>query len=1157
MSDPIIKQIQELKPAESLRIQGLPPAAQAFFMARHLDEIQRPLCLITKDIKSALSWAQNFRVFRPKITVSLFPDIDVLPYYNLSPNPDIILQRLKTLAQNKTGILIAPFKSIIRKTMPRGLFSQQSLHLSASDLVDRDELVKQLTTQAYQRVGLVEDPGTFAVRGGILDIFPVGHEHPCRLEFFGDEIEKIRTFDENTQKSISQILSISISPAREHLISQLPANWKSQLKKRCDDLEIPKGERDAITEKLEQNIHFNGIESYTALFYPQSEIFLDYISGDSLILFEEKEDLAIIHDKYLFDLSEHQAKSTSLERIFNPTEIFASPAELKEYLDYFPQINFSELASSEGKCVHYDVQTNEHLSQKLISSRHHESSLTPLASELNDRRDLETHIFITAGTASQKERIVDLLSRYELPLHHPSGERATHEAINRAVKGESPSPQIQIIEGSLENGFDWPDQKQLWITDAEIFGNKTRRRRKSPPPGDSFSSFAELIPGDFIVHENHGIGIYKELVHMEVLGREQDFLLLEYLGGDKLYVPVDQLNKIYRYRSQEGHHPILDKMGGTSWKKIRDKVKKATRKLAKQLLEIQAKRQAAKGYSFTHHQEMYEEFEATFPYEETDDQLRAIEEVITDMSSTRPMDRLICGDVGYGKTEIALRAAYNAVLNQKQVCVLVPTTVLAFQHFETFKRRFDQTATNIKLLSRFQKPAEQKIIIEELKKGKIDIVVGTHRLLSKDIKFNDLGLLVIDEEHRFGVDQKEKIKKLKNMVDVLTLSATPIPRTLNFALTGIRDLSLINTPPADRLAIRTYVTHFDEGAIREAVLHEIKRGGQVYFVHNRVQTINGIRDKLQKILPEVTMAVAHGQMPEEDLEKVMVDFMNQKFQILICSTIIESGLDIPTANTMIINRADHLGLAQLYQLRGRVGRSHHRAYCYLLIPSETLITDVAKKRLKVIQRFTELGSGFKIASHDLELRGAGNILGAEQSGHIGNVGYDLYIQLLEEAVLALKGNLPEELVDPEIKLAVSATIPKSFIPENQLRLVLYKQLASVKDLARLQEVRSEWIDRFGSLPQETENLIQIMGIKSMARKLGILSIISQGKNTVFHISHHTPLPTDYLLSLVQLSKKDYKLLPDGKLILMGDHGQEEKLLKNITDRLSEFLKEIQ
>lgn len=1132
-----LQALADLKSGASLRLAGWIGASQALILSRLILEQKKTLVLVAPNLKQALLWQQDLRFFlKDKAPVYLFPSLDVLPYFHLSPNPDVIMDRLGLLWKlnylKTPSIVIVPLAALIRKLIPRDVFKKNSFSLARGDSINHEELAQKLTHLSFQRTPLVEDQGGFAIRGGLIDVYSSVHDLPARIDLFGDSIESIRLYDPKTQKTIQTVDQYHIIPAREILFLELEKKFSGKLKKLCDENEIPKSERDIVNESLDQKIYFNGIESYLPFFYKSPSTLFDYFPNESLICFADQEALEIELDQFLQELEQKKGASTSLERLFSPSEIFLTKKELAECLTYFPQINFSELQKPDQKIWQVQMESNLALQNKIRPQIYKEEALRPLASELNDQRMAGNSIFIVASNLAQKERLVDLLKRYNLPV------------------GEGDSF-IKVIEGPISQGFYWPEEKQWWIADEEIFGKKVHRKT-SKPVGEAFLSFSDLSEGDYVVHQDHGIALYKGLKNLTISHIKNDFLLLEYQGHDKLYVPVDQLNRISRYSSQEGIIPHLDKMGGTSWKKVRENVKKAARKLARQLLEIQAARNSMIGFTYSPRNELFEEFEAGFPFDETQDQLKAIDDVLGDMENPKPMDRLVCGDVGYGKTEVAMRAAFKAVLDHKQVAVLVPTTVLAFQHFASFKKRFENHAVQIACLSRLQTTKEQKEILDKITKGEIDLLIATHRLLSSDIQFRDLGLLIIDEEHRFGVAQKEKIKKLKNLVDVLALSATPIPRTLNFALSGIRDLSLINTPPADRLAIRTYTAQFDEGLIREAILREIGRGGQIYFVHNRVQSIGAMKERLQKIVPKIAIEIAHGQMPEKDLEQTMLDFMQQKFQVLLCSTIIESGLDIPNANTMIINRADHMGLAQLYQLRGRVGRSHHRAYCYLMIPHDSLITDVAKKRLAVIQKFTELGSGFKIASHDLEIRGAGNILGDEQSGHIEAIGYDLYIKLLEEAVLALQGKIMEEEIECEIKLPIAASIPEDLVPDTQLRLVLYKQVSSLKQEEECPLLREEWMDRFGKLPWQTENLIELIRLKIKARQLKITSITCQKDSYTYQIHPQSQIPLDYFLNKVKKQPKKYRVLPDGKFVIYDMAKSDKELIDIVQNHLEDM-----
>ncbi|MBX7149329.1 transcription-repair coupling factor [bacterium] len=1147
-----LERILSLKPGDTSSITGAFGSSPHHQIAQWASLTKRPILIVTSHFKDALVAKDNIEFFlTQKIPVSLFPSLDVFPYYSLSPHPDTVMERIKILWELSTAstpqIVIAPLPALLRKTMPLEKLKKKTIHLEKGHDYLFDELAEQLVDLAYQRTPLVTDRGNFSVRGGLIDIFSPAHPLPLRIEFFGDTIESIRLFDPVSQKTSSHLNEAIILPARETLLSELKEGWALTLKERADALDIPKPMRDVVAESLNNKIYFNGIESFLPLFYSKTESFFDYLHPDTLVIsLDPENETVLIHEeeKKLFKSRE---ESASLEKIIEPREIFLDEPAWKEALHYYSHVRFG--ITGRNDTIDLKTEDNTTLKNILGGMMIKEDSLKPLANELADKKESGLGIYIVASSLSQRERLHDLLGRYNLPLTVAQNTDEIKRVIQEAQK--EPYPSIVLMEGSLTEGFLWPEKQQWWITDQEIFGKKTR---KAPPKakGDAFNSFYDLTEGDFVVHELHGVGIYRGLTHLSINNVGNDFLILEYQGGDKLYVPVDQIGRISRFAAQEGSIPTLDKMGGTSWKKIREKVKSATRRLAKELLEIQARRQSEVGYAFTPKNDLYEEFEATFPFDETPDQERAIIDVLGDMETPKPMDRLVCGDVGYGKTEVAIRAAFKCILDHKQVAVLVPTTVLAFQHYETLKKRLEKYPVKLGLLSRFQTDAEQKKIIENLKKGEVDIVVATHRLLSKDIEFRDLGLLVIDEEHRFGVAHKEKMKKLKNLVDVLTLTATPIPRTLNFALVGIRDLSIINTPPADRLSVNTYLTNFDDGTIKEAIEREIKRGGQVYFVHNRVQTILGMKERLEKLIPGISIGVGHGQMEENQLEDVMLGFMSGKFQVLLCTTIVESGLDIPNANTIIINRADHMGLAQLYQLRGRVGRSHQRAYCYLIIPHDTLITEAAKKRLRVIQKFTDLGSGFKIATHDLEIRGAGNILGSEQSGHIASVGYDMYVKLLEEAVMYLQGQTFEESIEPEIKLPVSALIPESLVPDTQMRLLLYKQLSSAKNDEECLSIRDEWMDRLGKLPQETENLIELIRIKLICKKIRILSITLQPNRLVFSIDATCRVPTDYFLNKMKSNMSLYKIMPDGKFIVFDKQLSEANMMEKIKKHLEEM-----
>jgi transcription-repair coupling factor (superfamily II helicase) len=710
------------------------------------------------------------------------------------------------------------------------------------------------------------------------------------------------------------------------------------------------------------------------------------------------------------------------------------------------------------------------------------------------------------------------------------------------------------VLADLSAGFRLPDEKLAVITEEEIFGQRTRRRGATEARAKALlSSLAALREGDYVVHADHGVARYRGLQHLRMGTVEGDFLHLEYAGEDRLYVPIDRIDKVQKYVGGEGHTPRLDRMGGGAWEKAKVKARAAIEELARELLKIYARRQMNEGFVYSPPDHLFRAFEATFPYEETADQLAAINDVLRDMAGERPMDRLICGDVGYGKTEVAIRAAYKAVLDGKQVAVLVPTTILARQHGETFRQRFAGAPVTVDMVSRFRTPAEQKQILGRAAEGKVDILIGTHRLLQQDVKFKDLGLIIIDEEQRFGVSHKEKLKKLRAEVDVLTLTATPIPRTLHMSMMGMRDLSVIDTPPIDRLAIRTYVTRFDDELIREAILRELRRGGQVFFVHNRVQSIAAMGEFLQKLVPEARIAVGHGQMPEKELEEVMVGFIEGRSNVLVASTIIENGLDIPRANTIIINRADCFGLAQLYQLRGRVGRSDRRAYAYLLIPGEGLLTREARERLRVLQELTELGAGFRVASHDLELRGAGDLLGANQSGQIAAIGFEMYTELLEETIQELKGMARQEKVDPELRLGLSAFLPEKYVPDPNQRLVFYKKMVAAEEEEELYLLTDELRDRYGELPPPAALLLQTMKLRVLCKRLKIEQAEYDGRQLTLAFHSGTPVPPEKILQLLEDPADRYRFSPDFRLSIRLGRLQGEEILSAAKKELQLFL----
>lgn len=1133
---------------------------------------KRPLVIVVEDQKRADVLEDELNFFSHFSRVQILSGYDVLPYYGLSPNRKALLEYQKTLHElltKKIDYLIVTKWALLKRVMPRECFESLTLQLVQDDLVERDGLIRDLLMMGYERVSVVEEPGEFAVRGDLIDVFSPHRTDPFRVSLFDIEIESIKAFDHVSQRTKESLHQVFVIPAREiflcgdgshsngNEIKSFNDLWKTDLKKRADKKEIPKSKRDQIEEWIGNKIYFHGIEFFLSLFYQNLDTLFDYLSPDTVLVSDLEDSLTVASRDVLQQLTKHHAESEHVESIFSPEEIYITENESAAFLEKFFCIEHVDLGrlnlSKEIPVLFGETQSNLELKTKIASKITKIHSLAPLASELNQKRHEGIHCCIVCQNDLQLDRVKDLLNRFELPIKVIAKEEQEVMISNLTQANhsdlESTQRLVYLFVGTLHEGFFSKKERQWWLTDEEIFGKKTRRASRQKQQTAVFSSFADLVDGDFIVHMDHGIGVYRGLTKLDLDVNQNDFLLIEYLGEDKLYVPIDKLNRVQRFIAAEGSSPHLDKLGGTTWIKTKQKAKRAARKLAKELLDIQAKRETLVGHAFGSNVEMMDEFAAGFEFEETPDQLQAIQDVMLNMESTRPMDRLICGDVGYGKTEVALRAAFKAIVDQKQVAVLVPTTVLAFQHFLTFSQRLKSYGVTVELLSRFRSLAEQKAVVKKIKEGVVDVVVGTHRLLSRDIQFSQLGLLVVDEEHRFGVIHKEKIKKLRSLVDVITLTATPIPRTLNFALNGIRDLSIINTPPVDRLAIKTYTCYFDEVTVRDAILKELRRGGQIFFVHNRVQSIEKMSQKIAELIPEARVRFGHGQMAEDDLEDIMIDFVDHKFDVLVCTTIIESGLDIPNANTMIIHRADYFGLAQLYQLRGRVGRSHHQAYCYLIIPTEELLTAKAKRRLAVIQKFTALGSGFKIASHDLEIRGAGNILGDEQSGHIAAIGYDLYVHLLQEAVNELKNkNVPEEF-EPELKLNMPAKIPDHFISDTQLRLTLYKQVSSVESLEQVDDIANEWNDRFGKLPEEVLNLMGLIKIKILCQKV-LVSQLRQSGDKLFYTFHQMhSLDPKLFLEAIQRHPKKFSISRDGQFIVNQKFNSPQLMIQSVLDFL--------
>jgi len=1115
-----------------LPIQGLKGSSPALFVAELVQGgLGNPL-VIAATQEAAEEFCRELEFFSGgELHAALFPAWDAAPFSAASPHPDVTGARLDTLFRLQNGlsrITVMPVAAALQRVLPRKTLNDSSCYLLAGEEFERDELLARLIRMGYANVPLVEDRGTFAVRGGILDIFPPNLTTPVRIEFFGDTAETMRAFDPLTQRSLQPVEELVLLPSRELLLAdEVLADIAPRLKQLCDNLDIPANRRRSILEDLQNTVYFQGIDFLQPLLHPGLETIFDYVPADAPLILLDPEAITYASLSVGEEVAAGVAKAATAGLAHSPAEeLFLNDSELNAVIAGRRVIELSGLVlDAPGETTTIAIPCRDNGDLRVSVSKESSHALAPLAGTLREWLDGGERIAIACHQLPQAERLKDLLTPYKIPCS--ISEAGFQDVIGRKESQSS----ITILIGDISRGFRLPSSRLILIAEEELFGRRVRRRGVSEVRKKQLlASLAELKPGDFMVHIDHGIGLYRGLQHISVGSVGGDFLLLEYAGTDKLFLPMDRLGLVQRYVGPEGSQPSLDKLGGVSWEKSKGKARRNIEELAGELLEIYARRQLSEGFSFSPPDEMYREFEASFAWEETPDQLSAIQDVLADMQHSKPMDRLVCGDVGYGKTEVALRGAFKSALDGKQVGILVPTTILAQQHYETFHERLKDYPVTVEVLSRFRTPKEQKEILERLKKGNIDIIIGTHRLLQKDVAFKDLGLMIIDEEQRFGVKDKERLKSFRAVVDVMTLTATPIPRTLYMSMMGIRDLSIIDTPPVDRLAVKTIVSRFSEELIREAVLRELRRGGQIFFVHNRVQTIDKRAELLAQLVPEAKIAVGHGQMGEHELEKVMLGFMHGETNLLLCTTIIESGLDIPNANTLIVDHADKFGLSQLYQLRGRVGRSTQRGYAYLLIPGEGAISSDARERLRVLQEISELGAGFRIATHDMEIRGAGDMLGNRQSGTVTEIGFELYNQMLEETIARMRGEEMVERVEPEINLKVPAFIPEAYVKDAGQRLVIYKKLTQAESEEDVLDVQNEVLDRFGKYPLATSYLFEIMKLRVLLKKLIVRQIDFDGKAVIISFHPRTPAPPDTIIGMMRGEPKKYQFTPDFKLV---------------------------
>ena len=1102
----------------------------------------RPVLVLATDPRHADQLEAEIRFFAGgTLPVSHFVEWETLPYDSFSPHQDIISQRLKVLSQlpgQTSGIVVASLPSLIQRLPPTDYVAARSLTLIRGQLLERQEFVDRLISSGYLRVPEASEHGEFAIRGSLIDIFPMGSDAPLRIDFFDDEIESLRFYDPDSQLSGETVDELEVLPAREiPLDSASIKEFRERYRERFEG----QPSRSRVYREVSEGIAHGGIEYYLSLFFETTATLLDYLPHDAII-FAPAEYAQILDDTVLEIVERYELCSLDPERpVLEPEESFSSPGDIVRRFDAFSLISYSSQSLREtGKEVNLPAKL---LPAIRIEARY-EDAARSLVEFLNS---YDGRVLFTADSPGRRESIYEMLSARGIDLFRAGG-------WQEFLRSDLP---VGVTVSPIETGALLPEAGIAIVSEHQLFGEKprqrSRRRRAERDPESIIRQLNDLQDGSPVVHSEYGVGRYLGLTTLETGGVAGEFLSLEYAGGDKLYVPVHSLDLISRYTGASAENAPLHRLGSDQWAKARQRAIRKIRDVAAELLDVHARRAARPGHSFHWPEGDYRAFEEGFPFEPTEDQMRTIDEVLNDLATNKPMDRVVCGDVGFGKTEVALRASFAAVNGGKQVAILVPTTLLAQQHAQTFRDRFADWPVRIEVLSRFRSRKEANEVVAGMRDGTVDIVIGTHRLLQHTKDFRNVGLVIVDEEHRFGVRHKEAIKSLRSEVDVLTLTATPIPRTLNMALGGLRDMSLITTPPADRLAVKTFVGEWNDVVIREALLREIKRGGQVYFIHNRVEDIASVEESIARLVPEASIRIGHGQMPERQLEQVMLDFYHRRFNVLLCTTIVESGIDVPTANTIIINRADRFGLAQLHQLRGRVGRSHHRAYAYLVAPPRATMTADAIKRLEAIDSLDDLGSGFVLATHDLEIRGAGELLGDTQSGQIQEIGFSLYTEMLARAVESLQSGKEPDLDGPldagvEINLHVPALLPDDYMPDVHLRLILYKRIASADSREQLRDLQVELIDRFGLLPEAAKNLMRIAAIKQDASMLGIDKIDASESGGYIQFGGQARVDPLALVQLVQEDNVTYRLQGAHRL-------QFSKDLTNAAQRF-EFVEEL-
>jgi transcription-repair coupling factor (superfamily II helicase) len=1140
--------------AGRIRVSGLTPTAKALLLALFQRTAGRPIIFVVNDNRAVEDLVPVLRGFC-ELTVACSPDSvvslparDVLPFQNLSPHPELQEERATALWKVATGaanIVVTPIAATAILLQSSDYYSGMARTIRRGESFDLDSLLAHLSTVGYTSSDVVEMPGQYAVRGGILDVYSPEADRPLRVEFFGDEAESIRKFDPTSQRSSNPVdeavlLPLTETPVNEHLLGAIHTRLSG--KRITGNEEII----EAAVRAGGVNV-FPGWEFYSPVAGATCTIF-DFMPS-AVTLLDEPDQLTQEFDKFWTRVSEAHERS-GVGNLVRPEDLYLAPDRWWLKAKQLPGADIEHLG------ITRDATEAESQIQFLTqpSPRFH-GQVPAMLEEAQKITKEGKRVLIAVPNVGEVERLADVFTEYNVSF----------KLGTRTRGGESYADETSYFAGevfttTLATAY-VPDGVLIPEANLAIFGSRdlfdeseavgSRPQRTKSKVSAFLSDFRDLQVGDYVVHVEHGIGQYQGLKEISHGDGPAEFMLLEFAEAARLYVPLTRLDLVQKYRSSEGAKPVLSHLGTQSWSKTKARVRKAMKDMADELLKLYAARKTAVGHSFSTANEWFREFEDTFEYTETEDQAQAITDVMRDMETPQPMDRLLCGDVGYGKTEVAMRAAFKAVSDNKQVAVLAPTTVLAFQHYETFKQRFAPFPVTVEMISRFRSAKQQKEILQKTEAGKIDILIGTHRILSKDIKFADLGLLIVDEEQRFGVRHKERIKQMRKQVDVLTMSATPIPRTLHMSLVGLRDMSVIETPPKDRMAIQTVVASWDEKLIQSAIEQELERGGQVYFVHNRVDTIWEVAAKIQSLVPKARITVGHGQMSEGELEKVMLKFMHHEADILVSTTIIENGLDIPLCNTILINRAERLGLSELYQLRGRVGRSNRRAYAYLLIPPEIELTPIARRRLAALKEFSDLGAGFKLAALDLELRGAGNMLGGEQSGHIEAIGFELYTQMLERAVREMKGEAAPEEAETQLNLGLNIRIPADYVPEENQRLQMYKRVARVETETQLHDVTAEMTDRYGPPPPAVRNLFDYASLKLLCMKVGVNAIERKREQVTLKFQPNAQVDPDQLARFVN-AQRGAQFTPDGQLKFTLKATAAEEVLRSLRTILEQL-----